>query len=72
MVEILQTAMELGKFSHILQNKIANVVPKDKNRVAIAQKAEAAIQCQGIQYRYFTDFEDAIEWLSEITLEIGV
>jgi hypothetical protein len=67
MVDILKIAMEVGKFRHVLDQKIANVVPKDKERVVNAQKSETAIQCEGIQYRYFTDFENAIEWLSEIT-----
>ena len=66
MTDIMKSAMELSTFKAVLRNKIANIIPKDKDRVSIAEKAEAAIQLGGIHYKFFTDFEAAIEWLSEI------
>jgi hypothetical protein len=68
MVDILRTAMEVEKFKHALKNKVANVVPNDQDRVSIARKAEAAIQYKAvIDYKFFTDFEEAIDWLSDIS-----
>jgi hypothetical protein len=66
MTDIMKSAMELSTFKGVLRNKIANIIPKDKDRVSIAEKAEAAIRLGGIEYKFFTDFEAAIEWLSDI------
>ena len=71
MTDIMKTAIELSVFKNILTNKIANIIPKDKNRVSIAEKTQAAIQMKGIEYKFFTEFEDAIEWLTDIKMEIG-
>lgn len=65
MADILETAIKLSVFKNVLTNKIANIIPEDENRVAIATKAQAAIQIKGIEYKFFTEFEEAIEWLSE-------
>lgn len=68
MVDILTAAMEIERFKEVLTNRIANVIPSDKNRISIAEKTEAAFQLKGIQYKFFTHFEDAIEWLSDVTV----
>ena len=68
MVDIMKAASEMDKFKYFLKNRIANVIPKDKDRISIAKKAEAAIQLKGFQYKFFTDFEEAIEWLSDINI----
>ena len=47
------------------KNKIANVVPNDADRKALAKKFEICMNIQGIDYKFFTDFEDAIEWLAD-------
>jgi hypothetical protein len=67
MVDILKTAMEVGKFKKVLKNKIANVIPDNEDRISIAKRTEAAIQLKGIDYKFFIDFEEAIDWLSEIS-----
>ena len=65
MYEVMKVAMEFSQFKTVFRNKIANVIPNDIARISMAKKAEAAFQIKGIQYKFFTDFEDAIEWLSE-------
>lgn len=65
MNHVLKTSLEMGKYKDVLANKIANVIPQDENRFSYAKMTEAAIQIKGIQYKIFTDFESAIEWLSE-------
>ena len=67
MYEIMKIAMELSKITTLLRNKIANVIPSDTERIALAKKFEAALQLKGLQYKFFTDFENAIDWLSEKT-----
>ena len=67
MIDIMKTTMELEKFKDVLKSKIANVIPEDENRISIAKKSESSIQIKGIKYKFFTDFEAAIEWLSDVT-----
>ena len=66
MIDILSVAEQLAKLDNIFFSKIANIVPKDKTRLSIANKTEAAINLKGLQYKVFTEFEDAIEWISEV------
>ena len=66
MADILKVAMEIERFKDVLTNRIANVIPRDKNRISIAERTEAAFQLKGIHYKFFTDFEAAIEWLSDV------
>jgi hypothetical protein len=66
MTDIMKSAKEVFVFKDVLRNKIANIIPTDKDRVSIAEKAEAAIRLGGIEYKFFTDFEAAIEWLSDV------
>ena len=68
MTDIMKTALEMSAFKDVLNNKIASVIPIDKDRVSVAEKVEAAIQIKGIHYKFFTDFEGAIEWLSDIKI----
>ena len=64
----LKTVLEIEKLRDVLKNKIANVIPNDQDRIAIAKKAEAALRYKGlIEYKFFTEFEAAIEWLSDIS-----
>jgi hypothetical protein len=65
MVDIMKTAIEVSAFKNVLQNKIANIIPVDEERISFAEITQAAIQIKGIDYKVFTDFEDAIEWLSD-------
>jgi hypothetical protein len=46
-------------------NKIANVIPNDANRTSLAKKFELCMSIKKINYKFFTEFEDAIEWLSD-------
>jgi len=48
-------------------NKIANVIPNDANRALLAKKFELCMKIQNVNYKFFTDFEQAIEWLSDVT-----
>lgn len=65
MTDILEAAERLAQLENIFLSKIANIVPKDEARLSIANTAEAAINLKGIKYKIFTEFEDAIEWISK-------
>ena len=66
--DILKVAIELARYKSVFKNKIANVIPYDEERLSIAQQFKACLDIKGFQYEFFTDFEDAIEWLSDATL----
>ena len=65
MDKVMKIAMEFVQLMSSFKNKIANVVPSDAERVLMAEKLEACMKIKKFPYRFFTDFEDAIEWLSE-------
>ncbi len=67
---IMQLAMEMAKYGSSFKGKMANVVPNDEKRLAIAKQFETSMQFQGFDFKVFTSFEDAIDWLSEVT-EVG-
>ena len=64
---ILQLASEMAFHVSSFKGKIANVVPIEEKRLAIAKTFEASMQLQGFNLKVFTSFEDAIEWLAEVT-----
>ena len=64
---IMQLALEMARYASAFKGKIANVVPNEEKRLAIAKTFEASMQLQGFDLKVFTSFEDAIEWLSEVT-----
>ena len=67
MGDLLQLAMDMALHKSLFQKKIANVIPDDDERLLIAENFKACLVIQGFEYDYFTDFESAIEWLSETT-----
>ncbi len=67
MGDILRLAVEMVRYGAAFKGKIANVVPADEKRLSIAKQFEASLNLQGFTYKVFTSFEDAIDWLSEVT-----
>ena len=65
MSDLLQLAMDMALHKSLFEKKIANVIPDDDERLLIAENFKACLDIQGFEYNYFTDFESAIEWLSE-------
>lgn len=64
---VLQLASEMARYGSVFKGKIANVVPDDEERLSLARQFEASMQLQGFHFKVFTSFEDAIDWLSEVT-----
>ena len=63
--DIMKIALEFGSYVSSFKNKIANIVPDDLERMLIANRFKACMDIQGFEYEIFTDYESAIEWLSE-------
>jgi hypothetical protein len=68
--DIMKIALEFGSFVSSFKNKIANIVTDDPERMKIASRFKACMDIQGFEYEIFTDYESAIEWLSQ-TEDIG-
>ena len=66
MATILRLAVEMARFGSSLKGRIVNVLPDDEKRLSIARQFKASLDLQGFQYEIFTNFEDAINWLSEV------
>ena len=67
MDDVMKLAMELVQcMPPSFKNKIANVIPKDEDRASLAKKFELCMQVKEVSYKFFTDFEQAIEWLAEV------
>jgi hypothetical protein len=63
---ILGLAFEMARYRSVFKGRIANVVPDDEKRLAIAKQFRASLDVQGLCYEVFTNFEDAINWLSDV------
>ncbi|MGD8250972.1 MAG: STAS/SEC14 domain-containing protein [Desulfobacterales bacterium] len=66
MSDTMNVALEIAAYKNLFKNKIATVIPNEPERIAHAEKFEAALIIRDFNYRFFTDFEDAIEWLSDV------
>jgi len=68
MNDLFKLTLEIARFKSTFKNKIANVIPDDEERISVAKKFQACMDLNDFEYKFFTDFEDAIEWLSDTTV----
>jgi hypothetical protein len=67
MNELFDLSIEMARFKSVFKNKMASVIPNEEERITIAERFKACLDLKGFQFEYFTDFEKAIEWLSDTT-----
>lgn len=65
MADLLKVSLEMASYKSVFKNRIANVIPNDEERILIAKNFKASLDIKGFDYQFFTNFEEAIEWLSE-------
>ena len=70
MTDLLQLALHMARHKSLFENRIANVIPPDTERLFMAEQFRACLHIEGFEYDFFTDFESAIEWLSETSLPL--
>jgi len=63
--DIMSLALRLASHRSMFGHKIANVIPNTEDRLVVARQMKAALISEGFTYNFFTDFESAIEWLSD-------
>lgn len=64
MNDVLEIASEFIRYRSSFKGKVANIVPADEDRLEAAGRFKASLVIHGLDYEFFTRFEDAIEWLS--------
>ena len=65
--DLLVVATELAKYKKVFANRLAILAPDEPDRMLRAQFFKAAMDVQGFELEFFTDYEAAIEWLSDVT-----
>jgi hypothetical protein len=68
MRDVLEVALEIGRYKSAFKGKLANLLPADEQRLSMARQLKALMDIEGFQYEIFTSFEEAMEWLSDITV----
>ena len=66
LADVLTVVLEFAYYKDCFRNKIAAVIPKDPERIKRGELFKTGMTIKGFLFDYFTDFEKAIEWLSEI------
>ncbi len=64
--DLLKLALEFAWYKNYFRNKIAAVIPKDPERIERGEFFKTNKKAKGFLFDFFTDFEKAIEWLSEV------
>jgi hypothetical protein len=64
--ELLNVAVEFARYEDAFHNKIAVIIPDTPERIKRAKFFMASLGEIKFSIDYFTDFEDAIDWLSTI------
>lgn len=64
----LEVALEIAHYKSAFTGKLANLLPADEKRLSMARQLKALMHIEGFQYEIFTSFEEAVEWLSDITV----
>ena len=65
--EAIRVAAEFVVLRHSFRNKIAVLIPDRVECIAWAAFMKTRLDMKGFQWAFFTTYEDATEWLSEIT-----
>ncbi len=64
MVDIMKISSEIKSYQFLFTNRVATVVSTDKARYDVASKMKACLVIMGFQYEVFTDYDEALAWLS--------
>ena len=66
--DMMKISLEFVNSLPDFKNKIANVIPDNEERLRTARQFHSCMVLKGFSYEIFTDFENALEWLSDTTL----
>jgi len=79
LMDLRETTVSYASFDHMasltqefirlmpsFDNKIAVLIPDDPERIKNGSKLEVCMRLKRVNYKLFTDYENAIDWLSSI------
>jgi len=67
MSDLLDLCIEMARFKAVFKNKMATVISNEEEQITSARRFKECLKIKGFQFEFFTDFEKAIEWLSDTT-----
>ena len=65
-VDIFKVIQESAKYHHAFRNRIAIIIANKPDRIAKIKFFKAGLALGNYQLEFFTDYEKAIDWLSDI------
>jgi hypothetical protein len=65
-VDLLTLATEFTKYIHNFSKKIAFILPNDPDRIIRADFFLKSLDNHAFSIKYFTEYEQAIDWLSTV------
>ena len=63
--DIMNVTLEFVRFMPSFNNKIATVIPEDPESLSFAERFQACMVLYDYNFRFFTDMEKAMLWLSD-------
>jgi hypothetical protein len=66
--DIMGVAREFVRHRFVFQNKIALIIPENEQRYAKTQILHTCLDLEGFQAEVFVSYEEAIDWLSNMTV----
>jgi len=64
--DLLSVTIEFAKYQDVFPNKIAIIIPDKPERIKRAEFFKAGLGVVKFNINHFTEFEDAINWLSTV------
>ncbi len=64
MVDIMKISAEIKSLQYFFTNRVATVISPNEKRLEVANKMKACLVIMGFQYEVFTDYNEALDWLT--------
>ncbi len=65
--ELLKVSIEFAYYKKSFHNKIALIIADNQERIKRAELVKANLKFHDFEFEYFTEYEKAIDWVSDIT-----
>lgn len=66
--EAVRVASQFVRLREAFRNRIALVIPDEEEHIAKAEFMRACMHLKGLRWEFFMAYEDALDWLSEISV----
>jgi hypothetical protein len=66
LTDIMKVVLEFYQYKNLFKNKLAVIIPDKEERIKTAEMFRVSMGLKEFDYKYFVDFEKAIDYLSTI------